>query len=101
MCEEKREKICLIETGNAVNSIAINQFSNEKQANFILFNLCFGCCTPSIYKDNGSERQPGAISLFHLPISSTANSKTINLLYKGRTKIQGHYILSKSESYKN
>ena len=30
MCEEKREKICLIEAGNAVNSIAINQFPNKK-----------------------------------------------------------------------
>jgi len=44
MCEEKKEKIFLIETGNAVNSIAINQFPNEKQVNFILFNLCFGFC---------------------------------------------------------
>ncbi len=44
MCEEKREKICLIETGNAVNSNAINQFPNEKQANFILLYLYFGFC---------------------------------------------------------
>ncbi len=41
MCEEKREKICLIKAENVVNNRAIDKFFNEKQANFILYNLCF------------------------------------------------------------
>ena len=40
MCEEKIDKISLIKTGNAVNSGAMNKFSNENQGNFGLFNLC-------------------------------------------------------------
>ena len=39
MSEEKRCKICLIKAENAVNSGAMDKFSNEKQANFDLFNL--------------------------------------------------------------
>ncbi len=44
MCEEKRCKICLIKAGNVVNSGAMDKFSNEKQANFRLFNLCNRFC---------------------------------------------------------
>ncbi len=40
MCEEKRLKICLFETENVVISGAMGKFSNEKLANFKLFNLC-------------------------------------------------------------
>ncbi len=40
MCEEKRCKICLVKAGNVVNSGVMDKFSNEKQANFRLFNLC-------------------------------------------------------------
>ncbi len=40
MCEEKRDKFPLIKTGNAVNSGAMNKFSNENQGNFGLFNFC-------------------------------------------------------------
>lgn len=42
MYEEKRDKIFLIKAGNAVNSTAIDKFSNEKQVSFDLFNLCNG-----------------------------------------------------------
>ena len=42
MYEKKRVKIFLIKAGNAVNSIAMNKFSNEKQGNFNLFNFCNG-----------------------------------------------------------
>ena len=42
MFEEKRGRICLIKAGNAVNSGAMDKFSNEKQTNFTLFNLCNG-----------------------------------------------------------
>jgi len=38
--EEKRVKICLIKAGNAVNNGIMGEFSNEKQANFKLFNSC-------------------------------------------------------------
>ncbi len=44
MCEEKRGKICLIKAGNAVNSGTMDKFSNEKQADFTLFNLGKGFC---------------------------------------------------------
>ena len=40
MCEEKGIKICLIKAGNEVHSGVMVKFSNEKQANFKLFNLC-------------------------------------------------------------
>ncbi len=40
MCEEKRVKICLIKAENAVNNDIMDKFSNEKQADFRLFNLC-------------------------------------------------------------
>ncbi|MCH7612862.1 MAG: PD40 domain-containing protein [Candidatus Marinimicrobia bacterium] len=58
MCEEKRGKIFLIparpilfiiivaggKAGNAVNSGTIDKFSNEKEEDFALFNLCKGFC---------------------------------------------------------
>ncbi|MCH7763958.1 MAG: hypothetical protein IIB95_09480 [Candidatus Marinimicrobia bacterium] len=58
MCEEKRGKIWLIparphlfnpivaggKAGNAVNSGTMDKFSNEKQADFALFNLGKGFC---------------------------------------------------------
>lgn len=40
MCEEKKVKIFLIKAENAVNSSAMNKFSNEKQGDFKLFYLC-------------------------------------------------------------
>ena len=40
MCEEKRSQICLVKAGNEVHGGAMYKFSNEKQANFKLFNLC-------------------------------------------------------------
>ena len=40
MGEEKRIKISLIKTENAVNNGVMNKFSNENHANFGLFNLC-------------------------------------------------------------
>ena len=49
MCEEKRSKIGLIKAGNAVNSGAMDKFSNEKQADFALFNLCDRVCK-ALYK---------------------------------------------------
>ena len=42
--EEKRYKICLIKAENAVNSGAMGKFSNEKQADFTLFNLFSRFC---------------------------------------------------------
>ncbi len=39
MCEEKRGKICLVKAEKEVNSGTMDEFSNEKQANFKLFNL--------------------------------------------------------------
>ena len=42
--EEKRYKICLIKAENAVNSRAMCKFSNEKQADFTLFNLFSRFC---------------------------------------------------------
>jgi hypothetical protein len=44
MCEGKKCKICLIEAGNVVNSGVMDKFSNEKQTNFRLFNLCNRFC---------------------------------------------------------
>jgi hypothetical protein len=58
MCEEKRCKIYLIparpfllhsnaaggKTENVVNSRAMDKFSNDKQVNFRLFNLCNRFC---------------------------------------------------------
>ena len=44
MCEGKRYKICLVKAGNVVNSGAMDKFSNEKQTNFRLFNLCKRFC---------------------------------------------------------
>ncbi len=49
MREEKRGKIFLIKVGNAVNSGAMDMFSNEKQADFALFNLCKGFCKALYY----------------------------------------------------
>ena len=43
MCEEKRDKIPLIKSGNAVNECVMNKFSNENQGNFGLFNLSDRC----------------------------------------------------------
>jgi len=40
MREEKRVKIWLIKAENAVNNAILDKFSNEKQTNFKLFNLC-------------------------------------------------------------
>jgi hypothetical protein len=40
MCKGKMRKMCLIETENAVNSSAMDEFANEKQAHFNNFNLC-------------------------------------------------------------
>jgi len=42
--EEKRDKICLIKTENAVNNGIMGKFSNEKQTDFKLFNLCIMFC---------------------------------------------------------
>jgi hypothetical protein len=56
--KEKRVKIWLVparpiffimivaggKAGNAVNNGIMDKFSNEKQANFNLFNLCIGFC---------------------------------------------------------
>lgn len=44
MWEEKRSKIRLIKAGNVVNSGDMDKFSNEKQADFALFNLCSRFC---------------------------------------------------------
>ena len=38
--EKKRSQICLVKAENEVHSGAMDKFSNEKQANFKLFNLC-------------------------------------------------------------
>ena len=40
MCEEKRVKIFLIKTENAVNNGVMNKFFNENQENFRVFDLC-------------------------------------------------------------
>lgn len=44
MREEKRCKIFPIKAGHPVNSGTIDKFSNEKQVDFALFNLCNGFC---------------------------------------------------------
>ena len=49
MRKEKRVNICLIKAGNAVNNGIMDKFSNEKQANFKLFNLCIGFCKAFYY----------------------------------------------------
>lgn len=40
MCEEKKVKIFLIKAENAVNSSAMNKFSNEKQGGGLNFFIC-------------------------------------------------------------
>ena len=40
MWEEKRSQFCLVKAENEVHGAAMDKFSNEKQANFKLFNLC-------------------------------------------------------------
>jgi|TARA_B100000035_G_C20988406_1_gene548964 hypothetical protein len=47
--EEKRVKICLVETENEVNNEIVDKFSNEKQANFKLFNYVSGFSNPFYY----------------------------------------------------
>ena len=54
MREEKKCKICLIKAGSVVNSGAMDKFSNEKQANFRLFNLCNRFCK-ALYKIKGTS----------------------------------------------
>jgi hypothetical protein len=51
-------------------------------------------------KTMAPNANPEPFHFFTCQPLSNANSKTINLRFKGRTKIHGHYILSKSESYK-
>ena len=66
-CKEKRVKICLIKAGNAINSTAMNKFSNPPAGgrNFKLFDLSNRFCK-------------GLLTLLLLTLTCTININSNN-----------------------